>query len=309
MVSARRLGDGLAHSLLKGRDARLSRPALPNLESLGAFMKTFDNRSVFLAVSGGYDSTCLMLYYALRGYRIHPVHFIYDSRQVDIEAEALKRILDRMYFNVAPLEIVELPISNTGTLSRKASPSDVESGEYKDHSSVSTKVPGRNLLFLSALANIAEAFKDTNPEVDVYLACGIHRSDWEQYPDTRPDFIRAAMTAIDLSTEGRVICESPFVDYYKHQLISVITLNGILCLPSSAYWMLGDSYSCYRAENAGHCGTCPTCRERHHAFMESFGCDPTQYTATPKADRPILRVNPVGTDPRRGTSEDVRFHK
>ena len=236
---------------------------------------------VFLSVSGGYDSTALMAYYGLRGYVIHPIHFKYDSKQVDRESKAIEAVIRQLYtFSIMPLLEIEVPVTNPGSLS-KNSEIDVESGAYRDLDDVSTVVPGRNLIFLAHIANIAEAYKMNHPDHDVFIASGVHKSDWEQYPDTRPEFVDEVTRVILVSTGNSVKMDAPFCHITKSMILNQVGEHGILRIPNSVLYALRESYSCYRGGEI-HCGTCPTCIERHQAFMDTLGTDPTPYIKTPK---------------------------
>ena len=247
-------------------------------------------RHVFLLASGGFDSTALICYYYLRGYIIHPYKMRYDSKQIDAEEAALKKVLE--FFStsqVRPLTIIDIPLMNTSALASDAE--DVPTGAYSEVDSKSLMVPGRNLAFISILANVAEAFALTNPDAKVFLSIGVHESDWDCYPDCRPEFIKTLQHLLHLGTEMRITLDAPFLFNSKGGILSTITRNGEFALPAHMKYALHSSYSCYRGGEV-HCGTCPTCIERHEAFMMAFGDDPTRYLRTPKRpkhlERPVL---------------------
>lgn len=242
----------------------------------------------FVLMSGGFDSTALACYYIARGYTVHPVKITYDSRQIEPEIHALDKII--RILRIEELIELSLPLHNPSTLSNKVSPDAVECGSYSDFDSVSTVVPGRNLAFLSMLANVAEAWRIKNPGHAITISAGVHSSDWEMYPDCRPDFLEAASAAIHFSTNGSIHAEFPFYDLKKSELFNEV-LGGVIDrdseLAKKFELALKASYSCYRGGKV-HCGTCPTCIERHEAMVATFNNDPTIYDRLPKITKKTL---------------------
>lgn len=230
----------------------------------------------FVLMSGGFDSTVVALHYFIRGYKVHPVKINYDSRQIEPENDALLKIVDA--FNFDDITSIDLNLVNTSSLSKKRSPDSVETGEYKDFTSVSTVVPGRNLAFVAALSNVAEAYAISMGLDQVTAAIGIHKSDWAMYPDCRGSFFDAARKAVNASTDCRVDLQSPALDLEKKDIPSLLFAPQNTCIidKNRIEQLLSMTYSCYRGGTI-HCGTCPTCKERHAAFMSFFGKDSTKY--------------------------------
>ena len=229
-------------------------------------------RHAFLLMSGGFDSTALACYYLIHDYIVHPVKILYDSRQIEPEQKALNHIIETL--NLERLIELKVPLYNPSSLSKSVSPDKVERGAYSDFKSVSTVVPGRNLVFLSMLANVAEAWKMKHPNDEVTISSGVHSSDWVMYPDCRPKFLNAVRDAIMASTDGKVLVEFPFANVSKSEII-----GGLLetrPLPAKMIDAFFTSYSCYCGGKV-HCGTCPTCIERHEAFIAGLGYDITEY--------------------------------
>lgn len=245
-------------------------------------MDFFKRKDVFLLMSGGFDSTALFMYYYVRGYYIHPYKIRYDSKQISVETSHLSQILN--FFSdderVYQLEFLNADIENTSSLNPE-SEIPVEEGAYREFEVVSTVVPGRNLIFMALLANRAEAFALANPSYDVCISSGIHRSDWGMYPDCRADFCNSVITTILKGTSGRVDVKFPFMLVTKDKILHKVSDIGDIAIPDYFEQILAMSYSCYNGGEQ-HCGKCPTCIERHEAFMNSLGYDPTAYVTEPK---------------------------
>lgn len=129
-----------------------------------------------------------------------------------------------------------------------------------DGSPVSTYVPFRNGLFLSAAASIALS---NGCEVIYY---GAHSDDaaGNAYPDCSADFNNAMNTAIYLGSGKQLRIEAPFVDKTK---ADVVAMGLQLHAPYHLTW------SCYEGGDKP-CGVCGTCRDRAEAFRANGISDP-----------------------------------
>ncbi len=129
-----------------------------------------------------------------------------------------------------------------------------------DGAPVSTYVPFRNGLFLSAAASVALA-----KECEV-LYYGAHRDDaaGNAYPDCSVDFVHAMDASIRLGSGEQLRLEAPFIACTKAEVVR----EGLrLGAPYELTW------SCY--EGGEHpCGTCGTCRDRAAAFAANHVPDP-----------------------------------
>lgn len=125
---------------------------------------------------------------------------------------------------------------------------------------VSTYVPFRNGLFLSAAASIALS---NDCEVIYY---GAHADDAAgfAYPDCSPIFNNAMNTAIYEGSGHQLRIEAPFVNQTKADIVATGLKLGV---PYALTW------SCY--EGGDHpCGKCGTCIDRTAAFAANGVADP-----------------------------------
>lgn len=125
---------------------------------------------------------------------------------------------------------------------------------------VSTYVPFRNGLFLSAASSMALS-------LDCDLLCyGAHSDDaaGSAYPDCSQDFVDAMAHAIDLGTGGMLRMEAPFVRLTKADIVEVGLCLGV---PYELTW------SCYEGGDVP-CGVCATCIDRARAFAANGIEDP-----------------------------------
>lgn len=125
---------------------------------------------------------------------------------------------------------------------------------------VSTYVPFRNGLFLSAAASIALS---RDCEIIYY---GAHADDAAgfAYPDCSPVFNNAMNTAIYEGSGHQLRIEAPFVNKNKSDIVAIGLKLGV---PYELTW------SCYEGGDKP-CGKCGTCIDRAAAFAANGVADP-----------------------------------
>ena len=135
---------------------------------------------------------------------------------------------------------------------------------------VSTYVPFRNGLFLSAAASIALS---RDCEVIYY---GAHADDAAgcAYPDCSPAFNQAMGEAIREGSGQQLRIEAPFVNGNKADIVR----TGLkIKVPYHLTW------SCYEGGDRP-CGKCGTCRDRAAAFAANNVKDPALESEMPEAE-------------------------
>ncbi len=125
--------------------------------------------------------------------------------------------------------------------------------EKTDGSPVSTYVPFRNGLFLSAAAAVALS-KGCS-----VLMYGAHADDaaGNAYPDCSVAFVSAMDAAVREGTGGELRIEAPFAKSNKTQVVAVGKALGV---PYELTW------SCYEGADEP-CRRCATCLDRRKAFL------------------------------------------
>jgi 7-cyano-7-deazaguanine synthase len=138
---------------------------------------------------------------------------------------------------------------------------DVPEGYYEGENMRATVVPGRNLIFASIAAAIAESAEAQ------FVFMGIHAGDHHIYPDCRPEFALALGAAIKASSDGKVDLAVPFLRFHKEHILK----RGFeLSVP---YDM---TRTCYKDQYTA-CGKCGSCQERLAAFAKLGQKDPIPY--------------------------------
>jgi 7-cyano-7-deazaguanine synthase len=221
---------------------------------------------VLVSLSGGLDSTAALAL-ALAGARNHPgreveaVCFRYPSKHNGWECLAAQLVASHYHVGLRDVWIYGLFGGFRSSLLLGSLP--LPEGHYEDESMRSTVVPGRNIIFLSALAGLAMSGGFSQ----VWFGC--HAGDHRIYPDCRPGFLTAMKTAVDAASEGKVELVTPWVGCTKADVIRIC-----LSLESPIPWHL--TRTCYSAEGLA-CGRCGACQERLEAFHLNGLEDPLPY--------------------------------
>lgn len=216
--------------------------------------------------SGGIDSTtCLAL--AVEQYGSEDVMALsvsYGQKHTK-EIESAERVAAHYGVSLRHLDLAELFKDSDCSL-LQGSDREIPKETYAEQlsetngSPVSTYVPFRNGLFLSAAASIALS---NGCEVIYY---GAHSDDaaGNAYPDCSSDFNNAMNTAIYLGSGQQLRIEAPFVEKTK---ADVVAMGLQLHAPYHLTW------SCYEGGEKP-CGKCGTCRDRAEAFRLNGIQDP-----------------------------------
>ena len=217
---------------------------------------------IVVSLSGGLDSTvlCAMLLAGRKYQSVLPVFFRYGSKHGQWEEEAARKVAE--YFSLQ-LTLVDLCVafSHTSSALLTADKRPIPKTGYDRKSMEQTLVPGRNLIFVSFLAAIAES------QQAQALALATHAGDHCLYPDCRPSFNTALASTIMESSDGKVCLLTPFDTMDKAAIVALgIRLGAPFHL----------TRSCYENQPLS-CGACGTCRERLAAFVANGIADPLAF--------------------------------
>lgn len=135
--------------------------------------------------------------------------------------------------------------------------------EKNGEGKVSTYVPFRNGLMLSAVAALAQSIYPDD-DVDIYLGAHADDAAGRAYADCSEEFTSAMNTAIVIGTYGKVRVVAPLVNLNK---AGVVSLGLSINVPYKYTW------SCYSGGDKP-CGHCGTCIDRAKAFEANGISDP-----------------------------------
>jgi 7-cyano-7-deazaguanine synthase len=239
---------------------------------------------VCISLSGGLDSTMLLMHYLARGFEVRSYSFDYGQKH-DIE---LKKVKDNIKF----LQEKGLPVSHQVINLRDAFSDSASSlygannekipeGDYKDENMKSTVVENRNVIFSSIIYGKALGWANKT-QSNVLISLGIHAGDHTIYPDTTPESQSMARELFRISNWGseRVDYEAPFVNLHKDELLTtgVGAMRMMGFQDGDIETVLTNTHSCYTPDSEGRsCGKCGTCVERLEAFEKAHMMDPIPY--------------------------------
>ena len=227
-----------------------------------------DQTSALVLFSGGQDSaTCLA--WALERYaRVETVGFDYGQRHA-VEMAARLRVRDGMAIalpafadRLGPDHVVDL--TGFGAIGETALTTD-RAIEIGARGLPTTFVPGRNLVFLSVAAALAD-----RRGLDV-LVGGMCETDFSGYPDSLRDTIDAMSRALTLGLDKPVPIETPLMALTKAQTWALADRIGGAALVDL---IVEESHTCYRGDRAHRhawgygCGECPACDLRAAGWAE-----------------------------------------
>ena len=150
------------------------------------------NNIAVMALSGGMDSTSLLLHLLSKGYEVTAISFNYGQKHV-LELERASSLI--AYLGEHNIEvrhhIADLTSATALFESHLLQSGDeVPRGHYEEDNMKATVVPNRNALFSSLLYGTALSIANAK-ESAVEVVLGVHSGDHAIYPDCRPEFYRA----------------------------------------------------------------------------------------------------------------------
>ena len=175
-----------------------------------------------MALSGGMDSTALLVNLLSEGYQVSCISYNYGQKH----AVELDRACDNIAYLKSEGYLVEHKIadlSSTMGLFHSALTTDdytVPEGHYEEDKMKQTVVPNRNAIFASILYGYALS-TSIRENGDVIIALGVHSGDHAIYPDCRPEFYEVLGKAFHIGNWGsdRVSFHLPYIDGDKESIL------------------------------------------------------------------------------------------
>jgi 7-cyano-7-deazaguanine synthase len=153
-------------------------------------------KKAVLSLSGGMDSSSLLLHLLANGYEVTALGFDYGQKhKVELERATLLVQYLKENNQLVTFQIIKLDgLSQLLNSALVTGGSDVPEGHYEQDNMKETVVPNRNKIFSSLIQAVAlsVATKDLGDgqleKRDVAIAMGIHAGDHAIYPDCRQEF-------------------------------------------------------------------------------------------------------------------------
>ena len=253
-----------------------------------------NKKQAVLSLSGGMDSSTVLLHLLAHDYDVTAVAFDYGQKH-KVELERAQELVDyinssdayqghNINFRVIKLDgLVDLLNSNL-----VQGGEDVPEGHYEEENMKETVVPNRNKMFSSIIQAVALSIANEK-DCPVDIAMGIHAGDHAIYPDCRQEFRDADYNAFiegnwdadkvtyytpylngdkyDILKDGEVCCEKLGLDFnevYKRTNTSYKPIKHYH-RPETNAW---EWYSDYKSASSV---------ERIEAFIKLGRPDPVAY--------------------------------
>ena len=251
---------------------------------------SINKKQAVLSLSGGMDSSTVLLHLLAKGYKVTAVGFDYGQKH-DVELERAKELVKYLNINnqTVSFQIIKLDglvdLLNSNLVKGG---NDVPEGHYEEDNMKDTVVPNRNKMFSSIIQAVALSIAQEKGG-EVRIAMGIHAGDHAIYPDCRQEFRDADYEAFkqgnwgadkvnyytpylngdkfDILKDGESACKILDLDFdevYKRTHTSYKPIKHYHRPETNAY----EWYSDYKSASSV---------ERIEAFIKLGRPDPTKY--------------------------------
>ena len=186
-------------------------------------------KKAVLSLSGGMDSSSLLLHLLANGYEVTALGFDYGQKH-KVELERATELVQYLKENNQPVthQIIKLDgLSQLLNSSLVEGGKDVPEGHYEQDNMKDTVVPNRNKIFASLIQAVALSIatrpinEDCSIGQDVVIAMGIHAGDHAIYPDCRQDFRDADFDAFIIGNWNAELVSvyTPYLEVNKFEIL------------------------------------------------------------------------------------------
>jgi 7-cyano-7-deazaguanine synthase len=185
-----------------------------------------------LSLSGGMDSSTLLLHLLSNGFEVTALGFDYGQKH-HVELERAKSLVAYLKENGQPVthQIIKLDgLQNLLHSALVTGGDDVPEGHYEQDNMKETVVPNRNKIFSSLIQAAALSVATKGDKQEVAIAMGIHAGDHAIYPDCRQEFRDADMEAFKIGNwdSELVYHYTPYLEGNKFTILE----DGLACCES-----------------------------------------------------------------------------
>lgn len=170
-------------------------------------------KKAVLSLSGGMDSSTLLLHLLGKGYEVTALSFYYGQKH-QAELDKATELCQYLASKECKVKHHIIALNGLGSLLNSTlveGGAEVPEGHYEEENMKDTVVPNRNKIFSSIIQAAALSLQEDG--VKVVIAMGIHAGDHAIYPDCRQEFRDADYKAF---IEGNWDAEK--IEYYTPYL-------------------------------------------------------------------------------------------
>ena len=175
-----------------------------------------------MALSGGMDSTGLLMHLLADGHEVHALSYDYGQKH-SLELDRAKANINYLKSKGITVfhKIIDLRSAMSVFHSALTDASmDIPEGHYEEEQMKQTVVPNRNAIFSSVLYGYALSIA-LKKDQEVKIALGVHSGDHEIYPDCRPEFYGALENAFQIGnwSSDKVSFYLPYIGGDKETIL------------------------------------------------------------------------------------------
>ena len=186
-------------------------------------------KKAVLSLSGGMDSSSLLLHLLANGYEVTALGFDYGQKH-KVELERAKSLVEYLNSKNQKVKYQVIKLDGLQQLLNSAlvtGGADVPEGHYEQDNMKATVVPNRNKIFSSLIQAAALSIATKNIGDDctvgqpVEIAMGIHAGDHAIYPDCRQEFRDADFEAFKVGNwdSDLVSVTTPYLHQTKFEIL------------------------------------------------------------------------------------------
>jgi 7-cyano-7-deazaguanine synthase len=253
-------------------------------------------KQAVLSLSGGMDSSTLLLHLLANGYEVTALSFDYGQKH-NIELERAKDLV--RYINKNNLIETDKPIwderfplvkhqvikldglSQLLNSALVTGGEEVPEGHYAEENMKATVVPNRNKIFSSIIQAVALSIAEQK-DTECAIAMGIHAGDHAIYPDCRQEFRDADFEAFKAGNWGaeKVYHYTPYLNTDKFGILEDgdkcvnklgLNFNEVYKRTNTSYKPIYYFFNCYSDYKSA------SSVERVEAFIRLGKPDPVEY--------------------------------
>ena len=239
-----------------------------------------NNKIATLCLSGGMDSTSLLLHLIRKKYSVYALTFNYGQKHSIEISKATKNVdylISRGYditHNIIDIKDSAQLLSSSLTNNEK----EVPSGYYEEENMKSTVVPNRNAIFISFLYGHSLSISNQYKK-NINISLGVHSGDHAIYPDCRKEFYDKILDAFEIGNwnDFNINLYLPYLNFNKSDILKD-ALNSAKKLDLSFNTIFENTITSYSPDKNGISkGDTGSDIERILAFNDLGLIDPIKY--------------------------------